>query len=415
MSPRARTFRSRAVGLLGAVITVAATAFVGAPVAQADDVRSRQWYLDAMKADDMWKVSTGKGITVAVLDTGVDSTVPELRGKVLSGPDYVDGEGDARTDAADTDRHGTNMAAYIAGTGANGGIKGLAPDAEILPVRVGARGGKDTFGLAKPLSKGLRYAVDHGSRVINISMKTTSAGRQEAELQEAVDYALRKGALIFAGTGNEGEEFGVYPAVVPGVVAVGAVDTKGKVADFSNYGDHVALAAPGADVPGRCNADKNRFCNGEGTSGATALASASAALIWSAHPDWTNNQVLRVMLETAGHNGPVPSKYIGYGTVRPAQVLLEGKGDPGPADVNPLLGAQKNNSPAPQTSPNSPSPESTGASDEGGRSKESQAAPETAARSEEGGFPLWAVVASAVAVVALIGGAVAVSVRSRRA
>lgn len=417
MSHLTRAFRSRVGGVIGAVATVAALVLAGAPAAQAEDVRSRQWYLDAMKAEEMWKVSTGKDITVAVLDTGVDSTIPELRGKVLSGPDYVDGEGDARTDAADVDRHGTDMAAYIVGSGAGGGIKGLAPDAKILPVRVGTYNGKGTFGLAGSLSKGLRYAVDHGSRVINISMQTLSYGKQEAELRAAVDYALSKGALIFAGTGNDGDELDVYPAVVPGVVAVGALDTKGKVADFSNYGDHVGLAAAGDDMPGRCQADKTRFCTKYGTSIATAIASASAALIWSAHPDWTNNQVLRVMMETAGHNGPVPSKYIGFGGVRPAKVLLEGKGDPGPADVNPLLAA-RGQTPAPGSSAapqNSPSPESTGASGEGGPSKEPQAASEAAAGSEEGGFPLWAVVASAVAVVALIGVVVAVSVRSRRA
>ncbi|MEU3450091.1 S8 family serine peptidase [Streptomyces thermolilacinus] len=392
---------------------VAVLVLAGAPVAQAEDVRSRQWYLDAMKAEEMWKVSTGKGITVAVLDGGVDPTVPELRGKVQVGADYTDGA----TDEAKTVQHATNMAAYIAGSGAGGGLKGLAPDSRILSVRVATPDTKGMFGLATPVSKGIRYAVDRGSRVISISMGASSVTGQEAELQAAVDYALRKGALIFAATGNDGHEFVEYPAAVPGVVAVGALDGKGKVAKFSNYGDQVGLAAAGDNLPGRCEKDKTRFCDKFGTSGATAIASASAALIWSAHPDWTNNQVLRVMMETAGHNGPVPSKYIGFGGVRPAKVLLEGKGDPGPADVNPLLAA-RGQTPAPGSSAapqNSPSPESTGASGEGGPSKEPQAASETAAGSEEGGFPLWAVVASAVAVVALIGVVVAVSVRSRRA
>ncbi|OEJ97892.1 hypothetical protein J116_006330 [Streptomyces thermolilacinus SPC6] len=370
-----------------------------------------------MKAEEMWKVSTGKGITVAVLDAGVDPTVPELRGKVQVGADLTADVTGGSKDGAETVQHGTNMAAYIAGTGAAGGIKGLAPDARILSVKVATPGMKGMFGLAGPLSKAIRHAVDEGSRIINISMVTSSVTGQEAELQAAVDYALNKGTLIFAGTGNEGAELAEYPAVVPGVVAVGALDTKGKVAKFSNYGDHVALAAAGVELVGRCESDKARFCAKDGTSGATAIASASAALIWSAHPDWTNNQVLRVMMETAGRNGPVPSKYIGFGGVRPAKVLLEGQGDPGPADVNPLLAA-RGQTPAPGSSAapqNSPSPESTGASGEGGPSKEPQAAPEAAARSEEGGFPLWAVVASAVAVVALIGVVVAVSVRSRRA
>ncbi|MFI2227520.1 S8 family serine peptidase [Streptomyces fradiae] len=418
MSPFTRAFRSRVGGALAAVATTAALVLAGAPVAQAEDVRSRQWYLDAMKAEEMWKVSTGKGITVAVLDAGVDPTVPELRGKVQIGADYTADVTGGSEGGAETVQHGTNMAAYIAGTGAAGGIKGLAPDAHIFSIKVATPGMKGMFGLAGVLSKAIRHAVDEGSRVINISIGGTSGAGQEEEFQAAVDYALRKGALIFAATGNDGVGFVEYPAVVPGVVAVGALDTKGKVAKFSNYGDHVGLAAAGDQLPGRCEKDKTRFCSKFGTSGATAIASASAALIWSAHPDWTGNQVLRVMMETAGRNGPVPSKYIGFGGVRPAQVLLEGKGDPGPADVNPLLAARGQASPAPGDSAapkNSPSAASTGAAGDNGTSKGSQAAPEAAAKSGEGGFPLWVIVASAVAVVAVIGAVVAVSVRRRRA
>ncbi|TLQ43360.1 S8 family serine peptidase [Streptomyces marianii] len=411
MSPLARPFRTRAFGLLGALTAVVASWTVAAPAAQADDMRSRQWYLDAMKADELWKVSTGKGITVGVLDTGVDSTVSELHGvKVLPGRNFY-GEGPGRVDNKDTDRHGTNMAITIAGNGANGGIKGLAPNVTILPVKTGSA---VDVGGATAATEGIRYAVDNGARIINMSF---GGYRQEdaeiARWQEAVDYALKKGALLFAASGNDGLDTDSYPASAPGVVAVGALDSKGKVTKFSNYGDYVALAAPGDDMPGRCSSDKNTYCETFGTSQATAVASASAALIWSAHPDWTANQVLRVMMETAGHNGPVPSKYIGYGSIRPAQVLLEGKGDPGPPDVNPLLAARSSRSPAPQTSP---SPESTGAGDNGQSSQESPSkAPEAAAGSNGGGLPLWAIVASAAAGVVIIGVVVAVSVRSRRA
>ncbi|MGW4163541.1 S8 family serine peptidase [Streptomyces sp. NPDC004788] len=380
---------------------VVATWTVVAPAAQADDMRSRQWYLDAMKADQMWKVATGKGITVAVLDTGVDSTLPELQGKVLPGRDFDLG-GPGRVDDKDTDRHGTNMALAIAGSGADGGVKGIAPDATILPVRNGAA---SNFGW-ETAYKGVRYAVDNGARIINISQAGPALPEETADWQATVDYARKRGVLIFAGSGNDGSNGPVYPAAIPGVVAVGALDTKGKVAKFSNFGRHLALAAPGVEIPGRCTNDKHKFCAGQGTSQATAIASGVAALIWSAHPDWTGNQVLRVMLETAGHNGPVPSKYIGYGSVRPAQVLLEGKGDPGDPNVDPLLAAQASATPsqAPSKSPTSqspqtsPSPENTGAA---------------AAEPDESGFPLWAVAASAIAVVALVGIVVAVVVRRR--
>ncbi|MEU7029822.1 S8 family serine peptidase [Streptomyces sp. NPDC046275] len=404
MSPLTRVAGRRAAALLGAMSAVVATWTVAAPAATADDMRSRQWYLDAMKADELWKVATGKGITVAVIDTGVDSTLPELRGKVLPGRNFDTG-GPGRVDDKDTDRHGTNMALAIAGSGANGGVKGIAPDAVILPVKTGAFVGTGW----KTFYEGVRYAVDSGARVINISFSGVADEAQAREWQTVVDYAVQKGALVFAGSGNDGRErHNAYPASVPGVVAVGAVDTKGKVATFSDYGSYVDLAAPGVEIPGRCTDDRTEYCIGRGTSQATAIASGTAALIWSAHPDWTANQVLRVMMETAGHNGPVPSKYIGYGTIRPAQVLLEGKGNPGDPDVNPLLAAQ--GAGAAKTTPpqTSPSPENTGASGNG------QAKDNTrAAESDKGGFPLWAIAASAVAVVALIGFGVVAGVRRR--
>lgn len=409
MSPLARVFRRRAVGLLGAMTAVVATWTVAAPAAHAEDMRARQWYLDAMKADELWKTATGKGVTVAVLDSGVDSTVSELRGKVLPGHNFYDAEeGPGRIDNRDDNRHGTNMAIAIAGNGANGGVKGIAPDATILPVRTGDFA---FFGNSATL-KGIRYAVDNGARVINLSQAGPADEAEDREWLAAVEYAQKKGALIFAGSGNEGLDLQVYPAAIPGVVAVGALDTKGKVADFSNHGNHLALAAPGVEMPGRCTNDKKKYCAFKGTSHATAIASGTAALIWSAHPDWTANQVLRVMMETAGHVGAVPDKYIGYGSVRPAQILLEGKGNPGDPDVNPLLAAQKQQqSPTPQTSP---SPDSTGASGTDGPAQEPKK-PGSAARPDEGGFPLWGIAVSAVAVVAVIGVAVAAGRRNRRA
>ncbi|MER7958586.1 S8 family serine peptidase [Streptomyces sp. NPDC096030] len=413
MSPLARVLRRRAAGLLGAMTAVVATWTVAAPAAHAEDMRARQWYLDAMKADALWKVSTGKGVTVAVLDSGVDSTVSELRGKVLPGRNFSDaGGGPGRIDDRDDDRHGTNMALAIAGNGSDGGVKGIAPDATILPVKTGDY---VAFGNTATL-KGIRYAVDNGARVINISSGGPADHEDDQGWQEAVGYAQKKGALIFAASGNDGIENPQYPAAIPGVVAVGALDTKGKVADFSNYGSHLALAAPGVEIPGRCTDDKKQYCAHRGTSQATAIASGSAALIWSAHPDWTANQVLRVMMETAGHVGKVPDKYIGYGSIRPAQILLEGKGNPGAPDVNPLLAAQKqaqqSQSPAPQTSP---SPDSTGASGTNGPAQEPKK-PESAARPEESGFPLWGIAAGAVAIVAVIVGVVvAAGRRNRRA
>ncbi|MDI3417964.1 S8 family serine peptidase [Streptomyces luteolus] len=391
----------RAVPLVGALTLTHSGALL--PTAQAEDIQSRQWYLDAMRADDLWKVSTGKGVTVAVLDTGVDPEAAEIRGRVLQGKDFYNTAPDAWRD---TNGHGTNMAVSIAGSGAQGGLKGLAPDAKILPVTVIKD--KVSIGGGKAAAKGIRYAADSDARIINLSMGGRALGTDRAEQEAAVKYALSKGKLIFASTGNEGAERVEFPAAIPGVVAVGAVGTTGKVSKFSNTGPQVALAAPGEEAPIHCTESSGKYCEGEGTSVATALASASAALIWSKHPDWTANQVLRVMMDTAGHNGPVPSKYIGYGTVRPAQVLLEGKGDPGDPDVNPLLAARQKESPKPSASPDTAKKQD---------SKDSQSHPqkEKAANEADGNGTLWIVAGVGGAIVVVVGGALALRARNRQA
>ncbi|MFG2149473.1 type VII secretion-associated serine protease mycosin [Streptomyces sp. NPDC048696] len=404
MFSSARAVRSRSA-LLGAGVAAALACSVGtAPVALADDMRSKQWYLDAMDADAMWKVSTGKGITVAVIDTGVRSE-PELTGRVLDGRDLT-ASGSARKD---TDGHGTSMAVTIVGSGADGGVKGLAPDAKILPIKSAT--GQNEFGEMLTIAKGIRYAADSDARVINISRVGKSPTDSDKQgLSSAVNYALAKGKLIFAGSGNDGDKGNPieYPAATPGVVAVGSIGVDGKLSKFSSTGSHLGLAAPGDKIPAHCS-DGNGYCEANGTSFATAITSATAALIWSAHPDWTGNQVLRVMMETAGHNGKVPSQYIGYGTVRPAQVLLKGNGDPGPADINPLLAARGGGG-----TTTSPSPAAKGAGD-GVQEKPGSGEQRASAGESKDSTPWTAVAIIAAAVVAIGGAVAAVRVRNKRA
>ncbi|CAM5689862.1 Serine protease OS=Streptomyces alboniger OX=132473 GN=CP975_26390 PE=3 SV=1 [Streptomyces alboniger] len=151
------------------------TTSVAATPAHADSVRSRQWHLDAMRADEMWKTSTGRGITVAVIDSGVDGTIADLRGQVQDGKDFSSLPGDEHTDRAN---HGTGMAALIAGTGARGetaGSYGLAPDAKILPIRMAygserSRQGEQLSGYSRDMAKAIRYAADSHAQILNISM-----------------------------------------------------------------------------------------------------------------------------------------------------------------------------------------------------------------------------------------------------
>ncbi|MFF2811815.1 S8 family serine peptidase [Streptomyces sp. NPDC058000] len=359
-----------------------------APTAAAVDMRSRQWHLDAMKAEHMWQVSTGEGVTVAVIDSGVDSSVPELRGQLLPGRDF---SGKGQGVDHDDEGHGTSMALIIAGRRNGAGPWGLAPGSKVLPLKSGG-----AYGIAN-MAKAIRYAADQGAKVINISRAVRAVKEAKTELQPAIDYANKKGSLIFAGTGNDGDNGNapVYPASLPGAVGIGAVDKSLKVATFSTYGPQVALAAPGVGILTRCTTEL-RYCIEDGTSDATAIASASAALIWSVHPTWTNNQVLRVLMETAGkpEDGKVPSKYLGYGIVRPRKVLLDKEGDPGPADVNPLLSARSTASPS--KSPSAPNDDNAGRT----QNQSSQAK-----NSDSNVWPII-VAAGAVAGAAIVGGLV---------
>ncbi|GGQ36722.1 type VII secretion-associated serine protease mycosin [Streptomyces sp. S-9] len=337
---RPYSLASAALGLL--LVGVAATP------AHAESVRSLQWHLDVMRADEMWKVSKGQGITVAVIDSGVDDSLTDMKGQVLDGKDFSKQRGDEHTDI---EGHGTRMAALIAATGARGplyGSYGLAPEAKILPIRM--RYATEDFGqvdsnaeYSRVLSRAIRYAAGTDAQIINISMgNPNTPGRENVgtpQLASAVRYAIDKGKLIFAAVGNSGDTSNLleYPAATPGVVGVAAADKDGRVLRSSQRGPQVDLAAPGSDMVNACLAETQVCKGGKGTSSATALASASAALIWSQHPDWTNHQVLRVMLNTAGkpESGDERTDAVGYGMVRP-RIALKDPGDPGPADEYPL-------------------------------------------------------------------------------
>ncbi|MFD5033792.1 type VII secretion-associated serine protease mycosin [Streptomyces sp. NPDC058405] len=402
-SPR----RGRSGTTVLAVLAVLLVGGAGTPV-YADSIRSQQWHLDAMGAEEIWQLSKGQNITVAVIDSGVDDTNPDLRGQVLKGKDLATKEsGDEHTDY---DGHGTGMAGLIAGTGESGGgdgAFGLAPGAKILPIRMPGAGddknqadGITRFNESAP--EAIRYAADSGAKIINISLRTYEGSPR---LTDAVRYALDKGSLIFAGTGNDGGSVPVYPASTPGVVGVGAIGKDLKKTDESQYGPQVDLSAPGDEMVHACGG-KTGLCTSHGTSDATAIASASAALIWSKHPDWTNNQVLRVMLNTIGAptSGNERNDHIGYGVVRPLRALKT-PGDPGPADEYPLPDLAA-------AAPAAPAPESSKAT--GGNEDDKQAPAAAGAASDDGGNTgLW--IGLGIGAAVLLGAAVAVPiVRSRR-
>ncbi|OLZ67026.1 serine protease [Streptomyces sp. IMTB 2501] len=379
-----------------------------APGAAADDVQSQQWYLSAMKADQMWKVSTGKGVKVAVIDSGVNASTPSLRGQVLADevPKSV-----AYGATKDYDGHGTTMAEIIAGTGAGGGLKGLAPGAKIVPYRIALDGlSLSEENKAPDVGAVIKAVADSDAKIINMSFGDDISYDDE---KAAIKYAASKGKLMFAGAGNDAKTTNRagYPASYPYVIGVSASDKTGTVGKFSTHGSYVDLASPGVDVPEWCDATFRSYCiHGNGTSMATAVASASAALIWSAHPNWTADQVLRSLIDTAGRDWPkdTPSNYLGYGLIRPRMVLENPNYNPGPADADPLAKENSlgNSGASPSTSASTSSP--PGKSTSGGQTSATGANP----KSSDGALP-WVAV-GAVAALVVIGGAAFAVIRSRR-
>lgn len=297
-----------------ALIALAAAAAL-APVppatpASADGLSDLEWGIDAVHAPEAWQQTKGKGITVAVLDTGVDSTHPDLLGQVLDGKDAV-GFG-AEPGDGHWARHGTAMAGIIAGQarGTEGnpqGVRGVAPEVKILPVRVILEDSDPKRKKAREqrggaLAEGIRWAADHGADVINLSLGDDSkTARAEEGEDEAVQYALRKGVVVVASAGNGGRkgERASYPAAYPGVISVTAVDQKGKRAYFSTRRWYATVAAPGVDI---LIADPDRnYYEGWGTSAAAAFASGVVALVRSAHPDLSPVQIKQLLQDTARH------------------------------------------------------------------------------------------------------------------
>lgn len=307
--------------------------------AHADDASPAQWYLGPMKADEMWQVSTGKGIKVAVIGSGVNPSTPSLKGQVLEGIDALAADGLSEgsvTDTRDKTGEGTTVAELIAGTGRDGGIKGLAPGVKIIPIRVPPLKHDDLPDPNYPLATAIKAAVDQGADIINITIGSQYPIGTQFVGDTVLDYAVDKGVLMIAAVGDSADEGNEpqYPAAYRQVAGVGAMDKQPKVLSTSQHGQDTDLVAPGADIPRWCDASFQRYCaDGRGTVPASALVSASAALVWSEHPEWTAGQVWRVLLETASRQWATnsPTENAGYGTVRPRMNLLTGAGDPGPA------------------------------------------------------------------------------------
>jgi subtilisin family serine protease len=295
------------------VLAAVALAFGASAAPASASLLSDQWALapsGQLRAPAAWQQSTGAGVTVAVLDTGVQLDRLELRGRIWTNPGEIagngrDDDGDGIADdvhgadfvngdgvPADDEGHGTHVAGIIA---ARGLVRGLAPGATILPVKV-----LDSrkSGNAHWLAQGIQYAVARGARILNVSVNGDGVS---AELEGAIRAAEAAGAVIVASAGNDGRDLGArpsYPISFPeaSVIGVGATDARGERAAFSNHGAGVDITAPGDDI---LSLGRPGFAYRSGTSMAAAYVSATLALEAAAAPGVAAS-ALRAALVAAG-------------------------------------------------------------------------------------------------------------------
>jgi type VII secretion-associated serine protease mycosin len=329
-----RAGRLTVVCALAAVLPAAA--LIGAPAASAQGIgpQVRAAELPELRQIDVpaaWRVTKGAGVTVAVLDTGVDASVPDLAGSVTIGPDYTLG---ADPPGYQPPRlHGTYIASLIAGHGSGpgraGGVIGVAPDARVLSVRVilddqepGFAVYNENASYADAIPDGIRYAVSHGASVINMSLGGAVSTR---DMRLAIADAISHNVVVVAAAGNNGTARGgytpySYPASITGVISVAAVGARGARASFSDRNASVVIAAPGVNVVGAGPDDE--YITGDGTSPASAFVAGVAALIRSRYPALSPALVTQALLGSTRHRpagGYSPGT--GFGEVDAAAAL----------------------------------------------------------------------------------------------
>jgi subtilisin family serine protease len=305
-------------GLLAVVLPVTV---VVAPVAHADDLAAiKQLARDLVAARQITK---GKGITVAIVSTGVDGSVGSLRGKVKPGKDFVNNGHPKKIT-------GTLLASLIAGAGLTHysqiGMQGLASGVDILPVRVvpdqeeaGSEAFFDRSDFTAIAAEGIRYAADQGAQVICVD---TTWGYNLTPIRAAVFYALSKNVTIVAGASRSGDDetAPAFPAAEPGVIGVGALDIKGhRIATLSSKNSTVVVGAPGFTFPSIGPA--NSLWTVKGPLPAMAWVASTAAMVRAEHPQLTQLQVAQAITSSAHHPTSGYDTGVGFGMVNPIGAL----------------------------------------------------------------------------------------------
>lgn len=272
-----------------------------------------QWNLPIIETLKGWGIGKGsEDVKVAVVDTGVDLTHPDLSSRLLPGMNVVtQGQSEPQDDVG----HGTHVAGVISALVNNGeGVAGMTWNNPILPVKVlDASGSGSTYAVAQ----GIIWAADNGAKVINMSLGNYADAQF---LHDAIKYAYDKDVVLIAASGNDNTERPGFPAAYPEVFAVAATDSKNNKASFSNYGDYIDVAAPGVGIPSTY--PHNQYAALSGTSMASPHVSALAALIRSVNPLLKNTEVMDIMRQSATDIGdPGKDIYFGYGLIDVVKAL----------------------------------------------------------------------------------------------
>lgn len=275
---------------------------------------SSQWHLPKISAPEAWGITTGSNDEpIAIIDSGVDLTHPDLINKLIPGYNFLS----ENTDTHDVLGHGTAVAGVAAALSNNlEGVSGVAWENPIMPLVVLNSSNYATY---YNIARAITYAVDRGVRVINISIGGSS---YSSTLQNAVNYAWNKGAVIFASAMNNGTSNPYYPAACQNVLAISATTSGDERAGWSNYGNWIDLSAPGEYILTTSNG--GGYGSRSGTSFASPLVAGVAALIFSANPSLTNQEVVNILIENSDDLGPIgfdPS--FGFGRVNAYRSLLK--------------------------------------------------------------------------------------------
>ncbi|OEU85944.1 peptidase S8 [Streptomyces abyssalis] len=284
------------------------------------NITSTPWSLQRVLLDELWSTGKGDGVTVAVIDTGVDKGNPQIRPALIpGGKDFV---GKAKSGTTDVNGHGTRVAGIIAARQKTGtGFSGIAPEADILPLRYTGSEDPEEQGNSVTMSKAIKYAASQDVDIINISSDTVKK-EPNADLEAAIDVAVEKDILVVAAAGNDGADGkleNTYPAAYEGVLAVGASDRNNDRAFFSQSGEFVDIAAPGVGMVS--TVPKGGQCSADGTSFSAPYVAGVAALLYEKYPDWTSEQIASRLQQTANRPGLASDARLGWGVVDPVAAL----------------------------------------------------------------------------------------------